>query len=128
MLNRAGGTRGLATVVANSGRSELLEYMLDIGAEVDDKNGCTSTTLFCAAQGGHVEICRILLACGTEVDKKDNSGYMALTSLAMYGHLKVCELLLTHNVEVNNKTIQRTPPTPIGGHGQVCGGVQTIIG
>ena len=51
---------------------ERVSRLLELGAEMDSKNGLFEyTPLHCAAGNDHVEIAKLLLSCGATVDSKN---------------------------------------------------------
>ena len=65
---------------------EVVSYLLDQGAGIDDRDDRGRTALMIAAEGGHAEIAKLLLARGADSKLQDNAGKRAadltvLTSL-----------------------------------------------
>ena len=65
---------------------QLVSYLLDQGAHIDDRDNRGRTALMIAAEGGHAEIAGVLLAHGADPSLKDKAGKRAadltvLTSL-----------------------------------------------
>jgi ankyrin repeat protein len=63
---------------------KVVEYLLDAGAHVDDRDDRGRTALMIAAEGGHAEIAALLLARGADPSLKDKGGKRAadLTELS----------------------------------------------
>jgi ankyrin repeat protein len=63
---------------------KVVEYLLDAGAHVDDRDDRGRTALMIAAEGGHAEIAALLLARGADPSLKDKAGKHAadLTELS----------------------------------------------
>ena len=63
---------------------KVVEYLLDAGAHVDDRDDRGRTALMIAAEGGHAEIAALLLARGADPSLKDKAGKRAadLTELS----------------------------------------------
>ncbi|WP_271566823.1 ankyrin repeat domain-containing protein [Bradyrhizobium sp. CCBAU 11386] len=64
---------------------EVVRYLLDSGAHIDDRDARGRTALMIAAEGGHAEIASLLLVRGADPSLKDNAGKRAadLTSLSL---------------------------------------------
>jgi ankyrin repeat protein len=56
---------------------EVVSYLLDAGAHVDDRDDRGRTALMIAAEGGHAEITNLLLARGADASLKDKAGKRA---------------------------------------------------
>src|ERR1700737_35657 len=56
---------------------EVVTYLLDVGAHIDDRDTRGRTALMIAAEGGHAEIANILLARGADSSLKDKAGKRA---------------------------------------------------
>jgi ankyrin repeat protein len=94
---------------AQNGRVEVLNSLLDKGADVlaVDSNG--KTALHYAAQNGHVKVLNSLLDNGADIHAVDSNGKTALHYAAQDGHVKVLNSLLDkgadiHAVDSNRKS------------------------
>ena len=56
---------------------EVVAYLLDAGAHIDDRDARGRTALMIAAEGGHAEIANLLLARGADPTLKDKAGKSA---------------------------------------------------
>ena len=56
---------------------EVVSYLLDAGAHIDDRDDRGRTALMIAAEGGHAEIANLLLARGADPSLKDKAGKRA---------------------------------------------------
>jgi ankyrin repeat protein len=68
---------------------EVVSYLLDAGAHIDDRDNRGRTALMIAAEGGHAEIADLLLKRGADRSLKDKAGKRAadltvLTSLRQH--------------------------------------------
>ncbi len=70
--------------VAEADAVEVVKYLLDAGARIDDRDSRGRTALMIAAEGGRAEIAALLLARGADPSLKDQAGKRAadLTSLS----------------------------------------------
>src|ERR1700722_12496528 len=57
--------------------AELVSYLLDGGAHIEDRDDRGRTALMIAAEGGHTEIANLLLARGADPSLKDKAGKSA---------------------------------------------------
>jgi ankyrin repeat protein len=56
---------------------DVVSYLLDAGAHLDDRDDRGRTALMIAAEGGHAEIANLLLARGADASLKDKAGKRA---------------------------------------------------
>ncbi|CAH1783527.1 unnamed protein product [Owenia fusiformis] len=85
--------------------SELIEWILDDGADVNTKELSTKWTplLRCASVNGNVNVASTLIKQGAELDIKDADGKTALMIAVVNGHQPLVELLLSKNADVQAK-------------------------
>jgi ankyrin repeat protein len=76
------------------GDRELVQLLLDAGAQVDAREEEGDTPLMYAAAKGNVEVVKQLLAAGANPKAKDRYGTSALVSAAEKGHRDVCDILM----------------------------------
>ena len=91
------------TYAAFHGHKEIVELLLNKGANIDNKDNNGSTALTKVAFHGHKEIVKLLLDKGPNINEKDNDGSTALTKAAFHGHKEIVELLLDRGVDTNEK-------------------------
>ncbi len=94
------------------GHAEIVQLLLDKGADVNETHDGGATALQGAAMGppplgqggkGNVEVVKLLLGRGAEVNAKDGMGSTALHQGALYRHPDVVRLLLAKGADVNAK-------------------------
>jgi ankyrin repeat protein len=56
---------------------QIISYLLDAGAHIDDRDDRGRTALMIAAEGGHEEIVNLLVARGADASLKDKAGKRA---------------------------------------------------
>ncbi len=83
---------------------EVIQFLLDNGANVNAKALDGSTALMGAAQYGHLSIIELLLKNGASVKDLDNNKYSALSKAAQNGHTQVVEYLVKKGVNIDQKT------------------------
>jgi len=62
---------------------EVVTYLLDAGAQIDERDDRGRTALMIAAEGGHAEIANLLLARGADPSLKDKAGKRAADLTAL---------------------------------------------
>jgi len=88
--------------LANAGRAEALEFLLE--AKADTKKSCkqNNTALHLAARSGHVAVVESLLAKDVQLGDKNLHGFTALSLSAMNGHKKVLSSLVSATADINS--------------------------
>lgn len=89
---------------SSAGHLELVQSLLEVGADVNKRNGDHSTPLFYASEGGRFEVAEFLIKYGADVNSLDWTGWTPLLAASRRGHSAVVHLLLDHGADVNAKT------------------------
>ncbi|KAM0013940.1 putative ankyrin repeat-containing domain-containing protein [Helianthus debilis subsp. tardiflorus] len=79
---------------ASSGNVEIVNILLDIGADINLKNDGDRTALYYAASKGWVKVAEILLSNGAKINAKDKVGCTPLHRAASTGNSELCKLLI----------------------------------
>jgi ankyrin repeat protein len=95
------------------GKQEYIEALLNLGANVNARDGDTGRTpLIVASLNGHVEAVGFLLRKGANTEAKSDTGRTALMFAALSGINDVCVLLLENNADIGAK--DETGKTALG--------------
>jgi ankyrin repeat protein len=100
-------------VAADGGCKEIVEMLLQAGANIEHRNDQGETALIAAAQNGHKEIVQMLLDAGANINQENADGETALDLTIKLRHKKdLVDLLLEHGAEASgikkkNKTKTR---------------------
>jgi len=81
------------------GQKEVVEYLLEHDAIVDQQNSQGKTALHRAVYKNYTDIVRLLLDCGAFVDAKDNHSRTSLHWAAFSGHLNALQILLEYGAD-----------------------------
>ncbi|XP_078084428.1 protein TANC1 isoform X2 [Mustelus asterias] len=81
-------------VQSHLGHQEMVNLLLEFGAEVDNISESGMTPFCHAAAAGHLNIVPLLYKKGAKVDCTDKNGQCALVHAALRGHCEVIEYLL----------------------------------
>ncbi|KAJ5882267.1 uncharacterized protein N7529_000939 [Penicillium soppii] len=101
-VNAEGGFYGNALQAASgSGHKEVVQLLLDQGAEVNAQGGFYGNALQAASGEGHKEVVQLLLDQGAEVNAQGGAYGNALQAASFSGHKEVVQLLLHQGAEVN---------------------------
>ena len=89
-------------VAADGGCKEIVEMLLEAGANIEHRNDQGETALIAAAQNGHKEIVQILLDAGANINQENADGETALELTIKLRHKKdLVDLLLEHGAEAS---------------------------
>ncbi len=78
---------------AINGHTEIVEILLNFGADGNKQMTFGFTALMDAAENGHTEVVELLIDEGAKVNLKDNKGRTALMLASQEGHTEIVELL-----------------------------------
>ena len=90
---------------AKFGHVDVLEFLLDRGADCDVRDQDGMAPLHCAASKGHTHIVERLLQRGAAVTATDNIAWTASHYAANNGHHSVLHILLQADAEVDARTM-----------------------
>lgn len=89
--------------VAQGGRSDIAEILIESGAKVNFKGKDGASALTIAAEKGNVGVARVLLATGADINIRNDRGNTALMYAAEYGQREIVQLLLTAGADFTPK-------------------------
>ena len=89
---------------SENGHKEVVEVLLDNGADVNAYNNYGNTALMMASSKGHIKIVEMLLEKEADLDAKNNDGETALIIANENEHKEVVEMLLDNGADV--KTLE----------------------
>ena len=81
--------------------TEVVAFLLENGANINDKDTIDQTPLIIAAFNGCTDIVRMLLDAGANIEHKNDQGENALISAAQEGNINVVKVLLDSGADVN---------------------------
>uniref|UniRef100_A0A8C0NFH0 Poly [ADP-ribose] polymerase n=1 Tax=Canis lupus familiaris TaxID=9615 RepID=A0A8C0NFH0_CANLF len=84
---------------AGFGRKDVVEYLLQNGANVQARDDGGLIPLHNACSFGHAEVVSLLLRHGADPNARDNWNYTPLHEAAIKGKIDVCIVLLQHGAE-----------------------------
>src|SRR5712671_197798 len=91
----------LLGVASNKGQLDIVDVLLNHGAEINSGDDTGWSSLFWASIGGHANVVQFLLERGAEVNAR--TSYLKLTPLSVaseQGYLEVVRILLAHGADV----------------------------
>jgi ankyrin repeat protein len=95
-----------------AGSVEVVELLLDKGANVKARGTVNRTSLHHAAMSGNNEVIKKLLEAGIDVNAKDNQGEtpLSMATVNYRGNAETLLILIEHGADVNVKTSSRSTP------------------
>ena len=95
----------MLSMVCHQGKQDIVELLLESGANVNHRNKAGNMPLLEACSQGHVSIARLLLDRRADIDAPTETTYdSALTWACTLGNSEVVELLLERNAAVEHRT------------------------
>jgi ankyrin repeat protein len=88
-------------IAVGQGQTEMVELLLEKGANVDARQQAQATPLHIAASTGNEAIVRLLLAREPEVNAQDHKGRTPLMAAASNGHTEIVHQLLDAGADAN---------------------------
>ncbi|CAK9098923.1 Ankyrin-3 (ANK-3) (Ankyrin-G) [Durusdinium trenchii] len=88
-------------LACQKGYLDLVQTLLDVGADPGRSTICGDSPLHLAALEGHAEVVKLLLEAGAQKDSLTSNGGTALHLAAWKGHRGVVDLLLKTGIDVN---------------------------
>jgi ankyrin repeat protein len=82
------------TAACLHGRQEVVQYLLEEGADIGAPNSKSFPPLLCAVKSGKWDIADTLLLAGADIEQTDKYGRTPLMMAASEGHLGVLEMLV----------------------------------
>ena len=91
------------TKASEKGHSDIVEYLVENGAKINEENSYGWTALMCASMNGRLDIVEYLVENGADVNIINNAGNTALILALMDGHLDIVEYLIENEADVKPK-------------------------
>jgi len=85
------------------GHLEIVKFLVEKGADINQKNDFGKTPLMYASARGHLEIVELLLKNKADINKKNSKDMTALMYASLHEYPKIVKLLIEKGASINNK-------------------------
>jgi ankyrin repeat protein len=109
------------------GNVEVVQLMLERGADINSRDAHNRTPLQRAASSGKLDVARLLVDRGAEVEPPDRRGWTPLHSASRYGHLEISRILVDHGANVNARQSRRSTPLGLSARSGHLGIVKLLL-
>ena len=92
---------GALCVAADQNHLNILQHLLQLGAEVNVQDEFYGSPLYAATSEGCTDAARELLQSGADVNFKGGDHLRALNAAAYFGHTDIVELLLEKDIDID---------------------------
>ena len=90
-------------LAAEQGHLDVVQALLDAGADLNAGKGEWGTALMKAAQNGHLGVVRALIAAKADVNAADQQGTTALMAATRIGYKQIVQALVEGNADPSIK-------------------------
>jgi ankyrin repeat protein len=107
------GKRGFTplAIAAKNGRLEVVKYLLDHGANIDQRdNDRLKTPLLAAAFSGYFEVVKCLVEHGANVNIQAINGWTPLHDAVYIGNVRISEYLVDHGTNLSLRNERHETP------------------
>ena len=94
----------------NCNAINVVSFLLENGANINDRDAINQTPLIIASQNGCKDIVLILLGAGENIHHRNDQGENALISAAQEGHIDVVKVLIEAGANVNQPNADGETP------------------
>eukprot|EP01137_Pigoraptor_chileana_P002762 Opistho-2@42041 len=94
-------TRTPLHAAAQHGHADIVQLLLEVGAEPNARTSGGQAALHYACQYNHAEVAEMLLARRSKTNARDNAGNTPLHMCSANGHVRCAQLLLSHGANPN---------------------------
>ncbi|WP_264688090.1 ankyrin repeat domain-containing protein [Wolbachia endosymbiont (group A) of Sympetrum striolatum] len=104
---------------AKNGHADVVNALIQNGANVNAEDNFKSTPLHNAARNGHIDTVKVLIAKGTDVNAKDQDGWTPLHLAAYKCHIDIVKVLLKKGADLLLKNNSGKTPRDLARTGDI---------
>ena len=97
------GTTAILAAAGVARNLEIVQYLLDKGADIESADHAFFTPLIATAEKGSIQVVQYLLDHGANVQAVSRYGFSSLNYAVANGHVEIAELLIERNADVQRK-------------------------
>ena len=86
------------------GHPEIVELLLENGADIEGKDNYENTPLINATWYGNLKVVKLLLENGADIEAKNIKGITPLINTCLIGHYKITKLLIEQGADIEAKS------------------------
>lgn len=111
-VNHSSGSPGRTILMgaAENGHLEVVNLLLEKGAQIEAKNAKGNTALMIASELGQNAVVQRLLEQGAKVNKTNNTGFTPFMKAALFGRAQTMAILIKGGAQINTPTSNGTTP------------------
>ena len=110
-------------VASRRGHADVVQLLLEHGAEAKARDRLRRTPLLLASHNGHAEVARVLLENGADTEDQDNRNRTPLLLASADGHVEVARVLFEYGADKEARDYEKRTPLLLasqGGHLEVA--------
>jgi len=88
------------------GSTDILQYFVDVGVQIDGKNSAGCTALAVAASCGNITVARFLVDAGAQLNEPGSNGMTALSLSINGSHCSMVQMLIVEGANPNSGSIR----------------------
>jgi cytochrome c2 len=104
-------------IAAFNGHVEVLELLIERGADLDATSTMFGTALHAAAKRGYAEAIEVMIKAGADPNSRSKDQFTPLMETSVHGHARAASALIEGRADIDAIGVGRTPGT--GGYGNV---------
>ncbi|ORX43291.1 ankyrin [Piromyces finnis] len=105
LTDKKGDAKSTLMYACENGNKKIVEYLIQYGANVNEKNLAGETPLMCLCKNRHQHLIEYFIENNANINDKDNYGNTALMYACQEGMLDIVKLLIDYHVKINDQNV-----------------------